>query len=136
MRQCSLSFDSLKILILMTDNIFSRSLNKSLSWRPWAPNDVDINLLLANPKRRQTSGKSTIGLRGLMNLGSTCFMNCIVQVNSLISNVWSFDVKILTLFRHWYTHPCYVTISLLRDMNAAWRCPINALCAKCLAFFR
>lgn len=76
---------------------YSRSLNKSLSWRPWAPNDIDINLLLANPKRRHTSGKSTIGLRGLMNLGSTCFMNCIVQVNSII-----FAMCCVGLLKHIY----------------------------------
>lgn len=92
---------------------FSRSLNKSLSWRPWAPNDVDINLLLANPKRRHTSGKSTIGLRGLMNLGSTCFMNCIVQVNSFICNVLMCCVKS-------YIFPGFDTYALVAWLFFCW----------------
>lgn len=110
--------------------------NLGMNWqfRPWIPGWTDMNYLSYNRKLRRYHEKSSIGLRGLINLGNTCFMNCIVQAllhtpllrNYFFSRSHSCKVKehcivceVDTLFQEFYSGE-KTPLSLHRLLHIIW----------------
>ncbi len=57
----------------------SKNLGRGVRFHPWKPSPTEVSLLKTHKKRKgfsttSASTNSTIGLRGLINLGNTCFM--------------------------------------------------------------
>ncbi|KAL1110559.1 hypothetical protein AAG570_008087 [Ranatra chinensis] len=60
-------------------NFAQRNNGDPVCYVKWRPTALEDKLLKQHPKRIKVLNNSAAGMRGMFNLGNTCFMNCIMQ---------------------------------------------------------
>lgn len=105
---------------------------------PWKPSEEECQLLEEHSKRIKVEANSSIGMRGMKNLGNSCFMNCIIQAllhTPMLRDYFFTDKHVCyakkssdclfchfsSLFQRYYTDDDPTTLSLHEILYLFWQ---------------
>ncbi|XP_014249494.1 ubiquitin carboxyl-terminal hydrolase 22-like [Cimex lectularius] len=103
------------IEIIATKHKRSMGINSAIPKSPpWRPSNFENKLLQEHPKRIKLEAHSQIGIRGMINFGSSCYLNCIMQA--------LFHTPILRDYFFTEKHKCLSTKN-----GECFYCPVSRL---------